>query len=131
MQPIKPLINISYRQAIFYAAFLVLYECLTYISNDMIMPGMHQVIENFHAPKSYIASSMTAFMLGGSSLQLFLGPLSDAYGRRKIMLIGVLIFLLSNLLPAFSQNMTQFMIERFFQGMGTCFIGSVGYASLP
>lgn len=130
MRQIKPLINISYRQAISFAAFLVLYEFLTYISNDMIMPGMHQVIGNFHAPESNIATSVTAFMLGGSSLQLFLGPLSDAYGRRKIMLIGVLIFLLSTLLLAFSQNMMQFMIERFFQGMGICFIGAVGYATL-
>lgn len=127
---VKPLINISHRQSIAFAAFLVLYEFLTYISNDMIMPGMHQVIQNFGAPESNIASSVTAFMLGGSSLQLFLGPLADAYGRRKAMLIGVIIFLVSTFTLALSQGMSQFLVGRFFQGMGICFIGAVGYATL-
>ena len=130
MRRVKPLIQISYRQSIAFAAFLVLYEFLTYVSNDMIMPGMHQVIRDFHAAESNIASSVTAFMLGGSSLQLFLGPLADSYGRRKLMLIGVLIFLLSTLFLSFCPNMHLFLTGRFFQGMGICFIGAVGYATL-
>ena len=130
MRRVKPLINISYGQSIAFAAFLVLYEFLTYVSNDMIMPGMHQVVSDFHVSTSHIATSVTAFMLGGSSLQLFLGPLADSYGRRKMMLIGVVVFLISTVLLAFSHNIAQFMLERFFQGMGICFIGAVGYATL-
>ena len=130
MRRVKPLIEISYHHAIAFAAFLVLYEFLTYISNDMVMPGMHQVVSEFHVNASYIPSSLTAFMLGGSSLQLFLGPLADSYGRRKIMLIGVFVFFLSTLALTLSHNMTAFLIERFFQGMGICFIGAVGYATL-
>lgn len=130
MRRVKPLIHISYRQSIAFAAFLVLYEFLTYVSNDMIMPGMHQVIHDFHAGESNIASSVTAFMLGGSSLQLFLGPLADAYGRRKMMLIGVVIFLISTLYLSICPNMHLFLMGRFFQGMGICFIGAVGYATL-
>jgi DHA1 family multidrug/chloramphenicol efflux transport protein-like MFS transporter len=69
-------------------------------------------------------------MLGGSSLQLFLGPIADSFGRRKSMLTGVLIFIIATLSLAFSHSIHQFMIERFFQGMGICFIGAVGYATL-
>lgn len=130
MRRVKPLIEISYHHAIAFAAFLVLYEFLTYISNDMIMPGMHQVINEFGVAPSYIPSSVTAFMLGGSSLQLFLGPLADSFGRRRMMLIGVLVFLISTLTLCISQSISSFLIERFFQGMGICFIGAVGYATL-
>ncbi len=130
MRNIKPLINISYRQSIAFAIFLVMYEFLTYISNDMIMPGMHLVAQNFAAPESDMATSVTCFMLGGASLQFFLGPLSDIFGRRKLMLCGVFIFLLSTFLLAISQNMSQFLVERFFQGMGICFIGAIGYSTL-
>jgi DHA1 family multidrug/chloramphenicol efflux transport protein-like MFS transporter len=130
MRRVKPLIQISYAQSIAFAAFLVLYEFLTYVSNDMIMPGMHQVVQDFQVSTTHIATSVTAFMLGGSSLQLFLGPLADSYGRRRMMIIGVVVFLLSTLLLASSQNIFQFMLERFFQGMGICFIGAVGYATL-
>ena len=90
----QPLIPITRKQALLFAAFLVLYEFLTYIANDMIMPGMINVVSTFHGKESDIASSLSLYILGGASLQLFLGPLSDAYGRRPVMLTGALVFLL-------------------------------------
>ena len=86
-----PLINITGKQARIFACFLVLYEFLTYIANDMIMPGMIQVVETFKAPESAIASSLSIYVLGGASLQLILGPLSDRFGRRPVMLFGVIL----------------------------------------
>ena len=130
MRNINPLIEITKKHALLYAFFLVLYEFLTYISNDMIMPGMHQVTEQFKASSDQIPKAVTAFMLGGASLQFFLGPLSDAFGRKKVMLIGVFIFFLSTFLLSISHNMHAFLLERFFQGMGVCFIGAIGYTTL-
>src|SRR5690606_18126930 len=96
----EPLISISRRQALTFACFLVLYEFLTYIANDMIMPGMLQVVHSFHASESIVATSLTFYILGGASLQLILGPVSDAYGRRPMMLLGACLFLLFTLLIA-------------------------------
>ena len=127
---IKPLINISQRQAMMFAFFLVLYEFLTYIANDMIMPGMIKVVDTFHGHESDIADSLTMYLLGGASLQLILGPVSDRYGRRKVMLFGASLFLCCTVAIACSNSMSQFMAGRFFQGMGLCFIGVVGYATL-
>ena len=126
----QPLINITRKQAYAFAVFLVLYEFLTYISNDMIMPGMIQVVKAFHAPESAIATSFTVYVLGGASLQLFLGPLSDCYGRRPVMLYGAFFFFVCTLFIAVSNSIDQFMAARFFQGMGLCFICVVGYATL-
>ena len=130
MKNIIPLIEITKKHALFYAFFLVFFEFLTYISNDMIMPGMQQVVKHFHVSSDQIPNALTAFMLGGASLQFFLGPLSDALGRKKVMLFGVFIFFLSTLLLSLSHNMHEFLLERFFQGMGICFIGAIGYATL-
>lgn len=126
----QPLINITRKHALLFACFLVLYEFLTYISNDMIMPGMIQVVSSFHGSKSAIASSLMVYMLGGASLQLLLGPLSDRYGRRPVMLFGVAFFMLCTIFIASSQSINQFLGARFFQGMGLCFICVVGYATL-
>ncbi len=126
----KPLIAISRKKAVVFACFLVLYEFLTYIANDMIMPGMLEVVKTFHAPESDVATSLTLYMLGGASLQLILGPVSDAYGRRPMMLLGAFVFFLFTLLIASSQTMEQFLTARFLQGMGLCFIGVIGYATL-
>lgn len=126
----KPLINISPKAAILFPVFLVLYEFLTYMANDMIMPGMIKVVQTFNGKEADIASSLTCYMLGGASLQLFLGPISDRYGRRPVMLFGALLFFLCTLFIACSNSMPQFLCARFFQGMGLCFIAVIGYATV-
>ena len=126
----QPLINITKKHAFTFAFFLVLYEFLTYIANDMIMPGMINVVATFHGPESAIASSLTAYVLGGASLQLFLGPLSDRFGRRPVMIFGASFFFLCTVLIACSNSIDQFLVARFFQGMVLCFICVVGYATL-
>lgn len=125
-----PLIPITRKQALLFAVFLVLYEFLTYIANDMIMPGMLDVVAAFHAPESSIATSLTMYILGGASLQLILGPLSDAYGRRPVMIFGALFFFICTIFIACSYSIDSFLLARFFQGMGLCFIGVIGYATL-
>lgn len=126
----EPLIAITRKHAIVFACFLVLYEFLTYIANDMIMPGMIHVVHSFNAPESAVATSLSVYILGGASLQLILGPLSDSYGRRPMMLIGACVFFVFTLMIACSTSMNQFLIARFFQGMGLCFIGVIGYSTI-
>ena len=115
------------KQLFFFATFFVLYEMTCYLSNDMIMPGMLQVVNDFHAPLSLVALSLTFYIIGGSSLQIFLGPIADIVGKRRVMLIGNLLFLLATAFIPFSSSMNQFLAARFFQGMGMCFI-FLGYA---
>lgn len=126
----QPLIHITRKHALIFAGFLVLYQFLTYSANDMIMPGMLHVIATFHGNESAVATSLTAYILGGASLQLFLGPLSDSYGRRPVMLFGALLFFVCSVMIACSNSMGYFLWARFFQGMGLCFISVVGYATL-
>ena len=127
---INPLIAITRKHAILFAAYLVLYEFLVYIANDMIMPGMLTVVHDFHADESRIATSLTAYILGGASLQLLLGPLSDRFGRRPVMLFGSVMFSLFTLLLPWAHTIDQFLIGRFFEGMGLCYIHVVRYALL-
>jgi DHA1 family multidrug/chloramphenicol efflux transport protein-like MFS transporter len=114
----------------FFPFFLVLYEFSVYVANDMIMPGMPAVAREFQAPISMVPNSLSLYLLGGSALQIFLGPFSDRYGRRPTLLVGCLAFLLCSLALIFSYSGNNFLLLRFFQGMGLCFIGVVGYATL-
>jgi len=122
--------KIEKKYAFIFVAFLLIYEFSVYIANDMIMPGMIHIVKEFSASDVYIPRSLTAFILGGASLQIFLGPLSDRYGRRKIMLFGVTLFVLSTIANGLVTSINQFMVTRFFQGMGVCYIGVIGYATI-
>jgi DHA1 family multidrug/chloramphenicol efflux transport protein-like MFS transporter len=89
-----------------FAFFLVVYEFTTYVANDMIMPGMLSVVKE---------------------LQLFLGPLSERFGKRNVILMGNILFFFMTLFIMFAQNIHSFMLARFLQGTGLGFI-AMGYA---
>ena len=117
------------KQLFYFAMFFVLYELNTYLSNDMIMPAMLQVVTEFHAPLSNVALSLSLYIIGGSLLQIFLGPVADLIGKRKVMLFGNILFLIATLVIPFSHTINQFLAARLFQGMGLCFI-FIGYAMI-
>ncbi|WP_338909368.1 MFS transporter (plasmid) [Escherichia coli] len=118
------------RQALLFPLCLVLYEFSTYIGNDMIQPGMLAVVEQYQAGIDWVPTSMTAYLAGGMFLQWLLGPLSDRIGRRPVMLAGVVWFIVTCLAILLAQNIQQFTLLRFLQGISLCFIGAVGYAAI-
>lgn len=109
---------------------LVLFEFSVYIANDMIQPGMLDVVREFGVDASWVPTSMTGFLLGGAILPWLMGPLSDHIGRRPVMLWGVAFFILTCLGTLWSHNIASFMMLRVLQGMGLCFISAVGYAAI-
>lgn len=118
------------RQALLFPLCLVLYEFSTYIGNDMIQPGMLTVVAQYQAGVEWVPTSMTAYLAGGMFLQWLLGPLSDRVGRRPVMLWGVVWFIVTCLATLLAQNIEQFTVLRFLQGISLCFIGAVGYAAI-
>ncbi|HEX8615929.1 MAG TPA: MFS transporter [Telluria sp.] len=114
---------------LYFSLFFILYELTVYLSNDMIMPAMPQVVREFQASNRHIGLSLSLFILGGSMLQIFLGPLADRVGKRKVMLAGVALYLVATAFVPCSSTIAQFLTARFFQGMGSCFI-FIGYAAI-
>ncbi|CNI50706.1 MFS transporter [Yersinia intermedia] len=118
------------RRALLFPLCLVLFEFAAYIANDMIQPGMLAVVADFNASIEWVPTSMTAYLAGGMFLQWLLGPLSDRRGRRPVMLFGVAFFVVTCLAILLVNSIEQFIAMRFLQGIGLCFIGAVGYATI-
>ncbi|MEO6919148.1 MAG: MFS transporter [Collimonas sp.] len=116
------------RNTLMFPLALVLFEFSVYIANDMIQPGMLTVTREFGASAAWMASAMTAFLAGGAIFQWLFGPLSDRIGRRPVMLGGTVFFILACLATLFSRSIESFIVLRVLQGIGLCFISSVGYA---
>lgn len=112
-----------------FATAFVIYEFTTYAANDMIMPGMLSVVKEFNSPVSYIALSLSFYLFGNAMLQLFLGPLAERFGKRRIVIYGNVIFIIFTLFLALAINMHMFLLGRLLQGTGLAFI-SMGYAMI-
>jgi DHA1 family multidrug/chloramphenicol efflux transport protein-like MFS transporter len=110
--------------------FLVLYEVSVYTANDMIQPAMPRVVADYGVGPGWIATALTAFMLGGGIFTWLLGPYSDRVGRRPVLLGGVALFVLACVSTYLVTRIEGFMLLRVLQGMGMSFIGAVGYAAI-
>ena len=129
MTSFVPVSSLTRRHLIF-PLCLVLFEFATYIAHDMIQPGMLLVTNEFKVGPEWVSASLTAYLIGGIVLQWLLGPLSDKFGRRPVMLAGVAFFMLTCFATHWVQSIGQFILLRFLQGTSLCFIGAVGYAAI-
>ena len=87
------------------------------LSMDMYLPGLPIVGEDLNASTSLVQLSLTACLVGLGLGQLVFGPLSDMYGRRKPLVITLVVYAIASVLSAFSPNIWIFIALRFVQGM--------------
>ncbi|OMD33841.1 MFS transporter [Paenibacillus odorifer] len=92
------------------------------LSIDMYLPALPALVDDFGTTAALVQLSLTFFLLGLASGQLVAGPLSDVYGRRRPLLIGMFIYAVSSVLCAFSPSIGLLIVLRFIQGLA----GSVG-----
>jgi DHA1 family bicyclomycin/chloramphenicol resistance-like MFS transporter len=86
------------------------------LSMDMYLPGLPQLTRDFGASASSGQLTLTACMLGIAAGQLFTGPLSDASGRRRPLLTGLVGYVAASLACAAAPSIATLIALRFIQG---------------
>ncbi|MCC2931552.1 Bcr/CflA family efflux MFS transporter [Bacillus sp. LBG-1-113] len=84
---------------------------------DMYLPSFPDIADDLLASASLVQLSLTACLIGLTIGQVIVGPVSDAQGRRKPLLICIFLFALSSLFCALSPNITTLVAARFLQGI--------------
>ncbi|TCM69152.1 DHA1 family multidrug/chloramphenicol efflux transport protein-like MFS transporter [Acinetobacter calcoaceticus] len=118
------------RATLMFPLALVLFEFSVYIGNDLVQPAMLAITRDFGVSSTWAPSSMSFYLLGGACVAWLLGPLSDRLGRKRVLLAGVVFFVVTCLLILLTQNIQQFLGMRFLQGIGLTVISAVGYAAI-
>lgn len=90
------------------------------LSTDMYLAGFDLISDHFHAPDGAIEKTLSVFFLGLAVGQAIYGPLIDRFGRRKPLLVGVAIYLVSTTLCLVTSHLGAFVLFRFFQAIGGC-----------
>lgn len=116
-KPIDRDSGISRSQRVWMAIILGSLAAFGPLSIDMYLPALPQIAIDFHSNPSLVQLSLTFFLLGLASGQLLSGPLSDVYGRRKPLLIGLITYFVVSLLCVFSPSIWTFILLRLIQGL--------------
>ncbi|UII26335.1 multidrug effflux MFS transporter [Fulvivirga maritima] len=89
----------------------------TSLSTDIYLPAMPVMQEDLQGD---VELTVTGFLIGFAIAQIIWGPISDRYGRKLPLTIGLVIFILGSIGCAFSETIVQIVVFRVFQAFGAC-----------
>ena len=90
---------------------------------DLYLPSLPQLAQFFDTTASMTQLTLTTAMIGLAVGQLLLGPMSDKFGRKKPLIISLVIYIISTILLIFSPNIETMIVLRAVQGLASA--GSV------
>lgn len=93
---------------------------LGFLATDMYLPAFAAIQADLQTPASAVSASLSLFFAGFAAAQLLWGPLSDRYGRKPVLLIGLTIFALGSLGMLWVENAATLLVLRFVQAVGVC-----------
>ena len=89
---------------------------------DMYLPALPQIGADFNAGTDQVQFTLSVYLIGFALAQLVCGPLADRFGRKPVMIGGMLLFALASIGCALASNIETLQLFRFLQALG----GSAG-----
>ncbi|MDR3552864.1 MAG: MFS transporter, partial [Clostridia bacterium] len=96
-------------------AFIALLSAFVPLSTDLYLPALPTMARYFNAPQALVNLTLILFFVFYSAGTLFWGPLSDKYGRKPVILSGLVLYLAAGVLCAVSLNIYLLVLFRVLQ----------------
>ena len=93
---------------------LVLMTGLAPVSLYMLVPALPVLVTAFGSDISVAQMTVSLYMVGLAVSQIVMGPLSDRYGRRPILLGGIALMVVASIGGILAQTLPQLIVARFF-----------------
>jgi len=90
---------------------------------DIFVPSLPHIVSYFHTFPSATRLTVTLYVVGYGCSQLFFGILSDAFGRRNLLILSLIGFVVTGLVAPEVKQISTLVTLRFFQGI---FAGGIG-----
>ena len=95
---------------------LIVITAASIVSLNMFLPSLANMATEFDVSYRVMNISVAGYLAVTAFLQIIIGPLSDRYGRRIILLFSVIIFCFSTIGCIYSSNIWWFLFFRILQG---------------
>ncbi len=103
-----------------FIALMAFLMALNALAIDIMLPGLQQIGSALNVTnenhRQYVVS---AYLIGFGIAQLFYGPVADRFGRRKPMLFGLGVYVVSSLAVTLVPSFGALLVLRFMQGLGS------------
>lgn len=90
------------------------------VSTDLYLPSLPAMQDAFATDIAGVQLTLTAFVWGFALAQLVYGPLSDRFGRRPVLLAGLVLFFVASLACLAATRIEELVAGRFLQALGAC-----------
>ena len=95
---------------------------------DMYLSAFPLMAEFFKTDVAQVSITLSSYFVGLASGQLFYGPLMDRFGRKKPLLVGLVIYILASIACGMATSIETLIVLRFVQALGTCAAGVAAFA---
>lgn len=90
------------------------------LSTDLYVASLPGLGQYFDVSTSTVQLTLSVFMVAFGASQLVAGPLSDRFGRRPVLVLGLGLYVLASAACALSMSIWALIAARFFQALGCC-----------
>ncbi|MEZ9443038.1 multidrug effflux MFS transporter [Vibrio sp. 10N.222.54.F12] len=95
--------------------FLVIISAFPPLTIDLYLPALPQMVEVFNTDRSMVNLTLSSYFVTYAIGLLFWGPLSEKFGRKPILLIGLAGYMVASILCAMTNSIEQLISARVFQ----------------
>ena len=89
-------------------------------SIDMYLPGFPAIATDLHTSVDAVSYTLASFFIGVCVGQMLCGPLLDRFGRKIVLIIGLLVYLAASIGCALSTSIEMLIVFRLIQALGGC-----------
>lgn len=118
----------SIKQFDFFLLILIFLLISTMLCIDIYTPSLPSIQAYFQTNEEKVRITVAMMSLGSCLSIPIYGPLSDAWGRRPVLFLGQIIYLIGLVFTVKATSIDQMIVARFIQGLGSSAAGCVGFA---
>ena len=98
--------------------FVVLFTALPPFAIDAYIPAFGNISKDLNVDPSQLTITISAYLFGFAAGILVWGAISDRFGRKKILIIGMIIYIISSIICSLTNSFDTLIYMRFLQGIG-------------